>query len=86
MIERGGNVLTKVGDDTTRATVQGIIATQVEAGSTVMTDEYNSYRGLSTVYFHEIVQHSAKQFVNGMVHTKRYCHFAIRIAIKDKGY
>ena len=69
MVERGGNVLTKVVDDTTRLTVQGEINSQVEQGSTVMTDEYLSYRGLNKAYSHEIVQHSAKQFVNGMAHT-----------------
>lgn len=69
MVERGGNVLTKVVDDTTRSTIQGAIAAQVEQGSAVMTDEYLSYRGLNKAYSHEIVQHSARQFVNGMAHT-----------------
>lgn len=34
-----------------------------------MTDEYQSYNGLNSVYNHEIVRHSAKQYVNGMAHT-----------------
>lgn len=38
-------------------------------GSEVMTDEYQSYRGLNKTYSHQIVQHSAKQFVNGKAHT-----------------
>lgn len=69
MIERGGNVSAQVVDDTTKATVQEAIEAKVVAGSTVMTDEYLSYRGLNKTYSHQIVQHSAKQYVNGMAHT-----------------
>lgn len=69
MVERGGNVSAQVVDDTTKATVQDAIEAQVVPGSTVMTDEYQSYRGLNKTYSHQIVQHSAKQYVNGLAHT-----------------
>lgn len=69
MVERGGNVSAQVVDDTTKATVQGAIEAKVVPGSTVMTDEYKAYRGLSKTYSHQYVQHSAKQYVNGMAHT-----------------
>ena len=69
MVERGGNVSAQVVDDTTKITVQEAIEAQVVPGSTVMTDEYQSYRGLNKAYSHQIVQHSAKQYVNGMAHT-----------------
>lgn len=69
MVERGGNVTAQVVEDTNKKTVQKLIAEQVVAGTIVMTDEYASYKGLDKVYTHEIVQHSAKQFVNGMAHT-----------------
>lgn len=69
MVERGGNVTAQVVDNTNKKTVQDAIAKQVVAGSTVMTDEYKSYKGLNKAYSHEVVHHSAKQFVNGMAHT-----------------
>ncbi len=69
MVERGGNVSAQVVDDTTKATVHEAIEAKVVAGSTVMTDEYQSYNGLNKTYSHEVVHHSAKQYVNGMAHT-----------------
>ena len=69
MVERGGVVSAQVVDDTTRTTVHEAIEARVVAGSTVMTDEYLSYLVINKVYSHEIVRHSAKQFVNGMAHT-----------------
>lgn len=69
MIERGGNLSAQVVDNTTKATVQEAIEAKVVAGSIVMTDEYQSYRGLNKTYSHEIVRHSAKQYVNGLAHT-----------------
>jgi transposase-like protein len=69
MIERGGTVIAKVVADTTQATLEPIIGNFVEAGATVMTDEYNAYNNLKTVYNHSKVHHGAKEFVNGMAHT-----------------
>ena len=69
MVERGGNVSAQVVDDTTKATIHEAIEAKVVAGSSIMTDEYQSYNGLNAVYNHEIVRHSAKQYVNGMAHT-----------------
>src|SRR5919199_3153108 len=69
MVERGGHVSAQVVDDTTRATVQEAIEAKVVPGSTVVTDEYQAYKGLNKAYSHQVVQHSAKQYVNGMAHT-----------------
>jgi transposase-like protein len=34
-----------------------------------MTDDYSAYTELSNYYDHRTVNHSAKQYVNGMAHT-----------------
>ena len=53
---------------TDASTLQGFVNANVEAGSTVYTDDANAYAGMID-YKHETVRHSVKEFVNGMVHT-----------------
>jgi transposase-like protein len=43
LVERGGNIKATVTKDTKSSTVMPLIENSVEAGSTLMTDEYNSY-------------------------------------------
>ena len=50
-------------------TLQNEIEDNVEAGSTVYTDEFASYRKLSRLYEPGTVAHSVQEFVNGMAHT-----------------
>jgi len=54
-------------------TLQGIIKENVLPGSTVCTDEAAAYRGLDAIagkeFKHKTVNHSAKQYVDGMAHT-----------------
>ena len=69
MYERGGNVQAKVVEDTKAVTIYPIILGSIKRDSLIMTDEYRAYRGLSKVYNHQFVNHSAKQYVDGMVHT-----------------
>ncbi|MCX6249580.1 MAG: IS1595 family transposase [Bacteroidetes bacterium] len=69
LMERGGNIITQVVPDTKRETLQTIIFDNVQADSTISTDEWNAYNGLSKKYEHLIVNHSAKEYVNGMAHT-----------------
>lgn len=74
MMERGDDERTsviraRVVERTNGATIKPLIASAVAAGATVMTDEYGAYAGLSKTYTHEIVRHSAKQYVNGLAHT-----------------
>ena len=45
MMERGGDVMTKVVPDVKKRTLQPIIAENVKASSTISTDELRSYRG-----------------------------------------
>ena len=66
--ERGGKVRAAVIGNTSSKTLQAAIRSQVAPGTTVCTDEHASYRGMSE-YQHMVVNHSAKQFVDGMAHT-----------------
>lgn len=60
-------------DKTDSATLTGLIGQFVEEGSTVFTDELNSYNGLSEMgYAHKVCRHGALQFVcedDGTVYT-----------------
>lgn len=67
MRERGGYVKAKVLNDTTAKTIQSELNANISEGSTLCTDEHRSYKG--NKYKHKVVNHSAKQFVDGMAHT-----------------
>ena len=49
-------------------TLQGFVNANVEAGSTVYTDESRAYLGMIN-FKHEAVKHSVKEFVRDMAHT-----------------
>ena len=68
VLERGGEVRTKVIPNTKKGTVQAEVRANVEAGSTVNTDALPSYAGLAKDYVHEAVDH-AVEYVRGTVHT-----------------
>lgn len=68
MLERHGEVITKVVPDTSRETVHKHIQTNVEAGSEVFTDAWQAYRGIDSEYVHEFVNHT-ETYVRGRVHT-----------------
>ena len=53
-------------DRTDHTTLQGFVTGRVEPGTKIYTDDHRSYLGLEN---HEAVNHSAKEYVNGMVHT-----------------
>ena len=77
MRERGGRVNAVVLASTTSNEMIGHIIANVQPGSIVCTDEHSSYQGLPTIglpldipaYDHHTVNHSAKEYVNGMAHT-----------------
>ena len=68
MRERGGKVKTMIIDGTNVSTVQKEVKSNVTPGSTLCTDEHAAYRGMPE-FTHLAVNHSAKEFVNGMAHT-----------------
>jgi transposase-like protein len=69
MMEKNGDVMTKVVPDVKRKTLQPIIKENVEQGSTVHTDELSSYNNLSSQgYKHETVNHGTGEYARGSVH------------------
>lgn len=66
--ERGGQVRAAVIGGTGRRHIQPVVQGAVAPGSMLCTDEYAGYTGMGE-YEHRIVNHSAKQFVDGMAHT-----------------
>jgi transposase-like protein len=70
MRERGGRTIGKVIENTDQDTVHRAIHQNVEAGSTLHTDEFAAYRGLGGLFFdHETINHSAGEFARDDVTT-----------------
>jgi transposase-like protein len=75
--ERDGNVKAIVLSGMTSREITGHIFDNVQSGSTLFTDEHAAYQNLPSkgvlpglpAYVHRAVNHSAKQFVDGMAHT-----------------
>jgi|SRR3990167_1920143 len=69
MMERDGDVMTKVVPNVRRATLQPIINENIEKGSEVHTDELRSYSRLPEHgYEHKSVKHRYGQYVDGDTH------------------
>lgn len=69
MLDRDGDVMTKVIDNTTRATVYPHILENIEKGSKVYTDEHSAYSRLNWLgYDHEHCTHVTKQYAIGDCH------------------
>lgn len=69
MLERAGNLMTRVVPDVKRTTLQAIILEKVLKGAEVSTDEYHAYRELRwRGYRHHTVNHSAGEYARGPVH------------------
>ena len=70
MRERGGRTFAKVIRNRTIQEIQGEIFQRVEVGSTVFTDDHLAYSGMDGLFFrHDTVNHSAKEYVRGPIHT-----------------
>jgi transposase-like protein len=69
MLQRGGQVMTKVVPNVRGKTLKPIIEGNVMDGSTVHTDELHSYNGLANKgYDHQTVNHAAGEYVKGKSH------------------
>lgn len=68
VLERHGEVRTRVVANTKRGSVQGEVRAHVESGATVYTDALKSYNGLSPDYVHGVIDH-AEKYVDGRIHT-----------------
>jgi transposase-like protein len=71
VVERNGEVRLKVGTRRNREAVQGFLAEHVaDEAKAIYTDEYPAYIGIGdSDTLHATVNHFAKQYVNGDVHT-----------------
>ena len=86
MLERGGDVMTKVVPNVRKKTLQPIIKENVGAGSTVHTDELKSYGGLSKASFdHETVNHGSGEYVDGDCHVNGLEGFWARLKLPIRG-
>lgn len=74
IMERHGEVRTKVIEDTTRKTLHAEVKAHVEPGSSVYTDALASYYGLDKHYLHEVINH-AECYVKGHIHTNSIENF-----------
>ena len=86
MLERDGDIMTKVVPNVRKKTLQPIIKKNVEKGSTVHTDELKSYTGLSKPgYEHETVNHGAGEYVDGDCHINGIEGFWARLKLSIRG-
>jgi len=70
MLEREGNVMTRVVPDMKTHTLGTIIDEKIDKGTMISSDEWIAYKDLSeNGYQHGTVNHSEKQYVNGIHHT-----------------
>jgi transposase-like protein len=69
LVERGGNVRSRVMDRVTGENLRKFVTDNVAPFSYVNTDDHMGYRGLDRKYEHGVVKHSAKEYARGDVHT-----------------
>lgn len=69
MVQRDGILKAQLVDKVERDFVEFWVTKNVVPGSTVMTDEARPYRILRDSYTHKFINHSAKQWVDGVCHT-----------------
>jgi transposase len=71
MLERQGDVMTRIVENVRRATLEPHILANVKKGSTVSTDELKSYAKLARHgYVHGAVNHGAEEWTKGIHHTQ----------------
>lgn len=68
LLQRDGEVRAAVAPNRRKHAVDTNVRANVDAGSRMYTDEFNSYMYLKSEYVHEIVNH-LESYVNGRVHT-----------------
>jgi transposase-like protein len=69
LLQRDGAVISKPVDDVTKKTLQTIINKSVRRGSTIITDEWSSYKGLNKRYNHRFIFHKLGEHAVGDVYT-----------------
>ncbi len=70
IVQRQGKIMTSVVPNTKRSTVTPIITKNISRDAIVYTDEFPTYDHLTYIGFnHQRINHRAKQYVAGRVHT-----------------
>ena len=70
LVERGGELRARKIDHVTAQTLKAELRKHVSKSATVVTDQFPAYNGLENEYAnHEIVDHSAGEYVNGSAYT-----------------
>lgn len=69
IVERGGELRAKKVKDTKGYSVRPFIVDNVEFNSTINTDEWHGYLGLSRIYKHKVVNHKQGEYVKNDNHT-----------------
>ena len=86
MLDRDGDLMTKVVPNVKKKTLQPIIKENVKQGSTVHTDELRSYSGLHKEGFeHKKVNHGAGKWVSGGSHVNSIEGFWARLKLSIRG-
>lgn len=69
IVQRKGNIKTRVTKNVQSSTVMPIIKGNVRKGSSLMTDDFSIYdKAGKHGYKHGVIKHSEKQYVNGNIH------------------
>jgi len=69
LVERNGRIIAMRVRNTSKSTIMPIISKNVSKDARIMTDEWRAYRGLSSIYDHEVVKHGKGEYVIGDCHT-----------------
>ena len=71
LVERNGNAQAKPAQRCDALTLKWAIRNQVEKASTIMTDDWVSYRGIGAEFAggHQVVNHTAGEYSHGLAHT-----------------
>ena len=86
MVERGGDMMTRVVPNVRKATLERHILENIKDGATISTDELSSYAKIARFgYEHGTVNHSADQWVNGIHHVNTAEGFWSRLKNSIKG-
>lgn len=69
-VERGGRVHAEVIAHSGAGEIRPRVTDNVKGGSTLYTDDYGAYKPLAGIYDHRAINHSARVYVSGDVHTQ----------------
>jgi transposase len=80
MLERNGDVMTRIVPNVRRVTLHPIIQEKIATGSTISSDELHSYKTINTKgYIHGTVEHGAGIYASGIHHVNSLEGFWSRV-------